>query len=196
MADNQHKTPYIWVNEFTEAAVKSFYEDFFELEADPTITLIPIFIDSYGGSVDGLFAMRDLIKNSEKPVATICVGKAMSAGAGLLASGHKGLRFMAKDAEVMIHELSTGFWGKNQDIQSTAKWTEKLNKRLLKNLAEDMDQPIKLLEAELHKQKNADWYLSSREAKKWGVVDYIEIPRIMYREPQSVLVTLQRKKGT
>lgn len=193
MSEHANKKPYIWVNEFTESSVKDFYENFLELEMDHSVPVITVFIDSYGGNVDSLFAMRDLIKSTTKPVATVCVSKAMSAGAALLASGTKGLRFMSKDSEVMIHELSSGSWGKNHEIQSTSKWLDKMNKKLIKNLAEDMGKPVNKIEQQLHKIKNVDWFLSSTQAKRWGVVDHVDIPRIMYHEPVAMLSIMEKE---
>lgn len=187
MRDHEEKQPYIWVNSFNEDDVRSFYNLFFELEANARIPVIIVFIDSYGGNANGLFAMRDLIKSSEKPVATVCIGKAMSAGACLLAAGHPNLRFISKDADIMIHEVSSGFEGKNQEMQSASKWTDKLNHKLIKNLAEDMGVYKKDIDDQLKKVKNADWYLTPKEAKKWGLVDHIEIPRILYHDAAVVL---------
>lgn len=192
MADLEEKKPYIWVNEFSELAVRNFYADFFELEAHSSFPMITVFIDSYGGSLDGMFAMRDLIKGSHKPVSTICVGKAMSAGACLLASGTKGLRFMSKDAEIMIHEASTEMEGKNQDLQSTTRQMGKLNKKMLKNLAADMGKSITDINNQIHKIKNVDWYLTSSEAKKWGIIDNIEIPRIVYADSSVMLMSADK----
>lgn len=190
MVDSREKKPYIWVNEFTELAVRDFYSDFFELEMESSLPMITVFIDSYGGSLDGMFAMRDLIKGSAKPVSTICIGKAMSAGACLLASGTKGLRFMSKDAEIMVHEASTGMMGKNEDLQSSTRQIGKLNKKMLRNLAEDMGKTVGEVNSQIHKIKNVDWYLNASEAKKWGIVDNIEIPRIVYAESAAMLMTV------
>ena len=194
MSSDDLKHSFLWVNSFDEGDVKEFYSDFFSLESDPSIPVITVFIDSYGGTVEGLTAMRDLIKSSEKPVATVCVGKAMSAAASLLACGHKGLRFISKDSSVMIHEISSGFLGKNEEIKSVSRQTDKLNNILMKNLAEDMGKTKKQLENQLHKVRNADWYLTPTEAKKWGIVDHISIPRISHTNPTLMLKITQNKK--
>jgi len=195
MSEGQDNSPFIWVNEFTEESVKGFYESFLSLESDRTMPMITIYIDSYGGDVCGLMAMRDLVKSTEKPVATVCIGKAMSAGACLLASGTEGLRFMSKHAEVMIHESHGGVFGKNSEIQSGSKRSDRINQRMLKNLADDMGVPFGDIDKKLQSCKNADWFLSAPEAKKWGVIDNIEIPRIMYQDSATVLVRLPKKKG-
>src|SRR5574343_416254 len=91
----------IWVTKFTDASLVHFYEKFSKLESDPSVGVILIYISSYGGSAHNMSAMRDLIKSSSKPVATVCIGKAFSSGAMLLAAGTKGLRFITESGQIM-----------------------------------------------------------------------------------------------
>lgn len=167
----------IWVTEFSSDAVVSFYEKFFEFERREDMRIIPVFINSYGGEVYALTAMRDLIKSSPKPVATIAVGMAMSCGASLLASGTKKLRFAAQTSHIMIHQVSGVAPGKAADITASAEVIAGLNKSLLAMLAKDSGTKLSKLEKEIHKRHNADWTLSTEEAKEWGIIDYIGIPR-------------------
>ena len=51
---------------------------------------IRLVISTYGGSVHEMFALYDMIKYIKCPVRTIALGKVMSAGVLLLASGEKG----------------------------------------------------------------------------------------------------------
>jgi ATP-dependent Clp protease protease subunit len=140
---------------------------------------IPVVISSYGGSVHNLAAMRDMIKAASKPVATIAIGKAMSAGIGLLACGTKGMRFAASDASMMIHEASSMAWGKSSDVTNEAKDLERATRQYLGNLAKDMGKKFKDLRKELDKHRNVDWYLSAKQAQKWGVVDHVGFPKII-----------------
>jgi len=105
----------VYVNEFSEEAVKIFLEDITKAN-NTSQPIIPIYIDSYGGDVYALMAMIDIIENSDKPCATICVGKAMSCGAVLLACGEKGHRYISKNATVMIHDVSSFSEGKSEEI--------------------------------------------------------------------------------
>lgn len=187
--DGEEESPSIWVNSFGEIGLKRFMEKFFKLESDPEISLIPIFISSYGGSVHGLLGMRDIIKSSSKPVATIALGKAMSAGACLLASGDKGLRFVAPSASIMVHEVSSGGWGKSNDLQIAAAETERLNAVLLKNLSEDTGKTVQQIHEKFASLKNADWFLSASEAVKFGLADNIAVPRLAQQPIVSGLVT-------
>lgn len=180
--------PYIWVNDFDEDSLSRFYKKFLELESSPLIPIIPIMISSYGGDVSVLMAMRDVIKSSTKPVATIALGKAMSSGACLLAAGTKGFRFASKDTAIMIHEVSGMTMGKATDVSEQAAIMQDLNKKLLANLAKDSGRSLKDVEKKLKIKKNADWTLTSGEAKDWGIVDHIAIPRLMFTEPGVALM--------
>jgi ATP-dependent Clp protease protease subunit len=169
---------YVWIDEFDNDSLRDFYRKFNELESDPTVQVIPVIINSYGGDVHIVLAMRDMIKSSPKPVATIAMGKAMSAGASLLAAGTPGFRFVSPDAYIMIHEISSGMEGKANEIAHEAVLVAEMQKRLFKRLAIDTNNSIETIEAQIAKKKNADWTMTAVEAKKWGLVDHIEVPRV------------------
>lgn len=181
MENSMMHTPssFIWVSEFTPQAAEAFYQKFLELEANPEIKIIPVFINSYGGDVYALNAMKDLMKSSHKPVATIGVGMAMSAGAFLLSAGTKGYRFASPDVKIMIHQVSSLVPGKAADIEESAAQIANLNKMLLSDMAESANKSVKKIEEMIKSKHNADWTLSANEAKKWGFIDHVGVPRIV-----------------
>lgn len=179
----------VWVTDFDSESTARFYSKFMELERNDQIHMIPVFVNSYGGDVYALTAMRDLIKSSRKPVATIGVGMAMSCGASLLASGTKGFRFAAKDMHILIHQVSSLSLGKMSDIQESARVTKDLNKKMFDNLAADCGRKPGEFEKEIKKRLNVDWTLSAASAKRWGLVDQIGIPRVMGQSSADVLAT-------
>ena len=87
---------------------------------------INLFVNSYGGVVDDLLAMIDTMNLVKNDIATIGLGCCASCGALLLASGTKGKRFMTENARVMIHQVSSGAFGKNSDIQIRAKEVDRI----------------------------------------------------------------------
>jgi ATP-dependent Clp protease protease subunit len=196
--DEINKPRSVWVTDFNTDSIRKFYDDFVDIEADPIIEIVPIFINSYGGQVYSLIAKRDLIKSSNKPVATICLGKAMSCGASLLAAGTKGLRFASPDSRILIHQISSMTLGKASDIKEDAAQIQALNEMMLKNLSEDTGMSVGKLKREIKNRDNADWTLSAEEAKKWGLIDHIGVPRHIYRHMQTALSvalnSLQTKK--
>jgi len=69
--------------------------------------VIPIIINSNGGSVMALNRMIDAIESVQeiKPVATLVNGAAMSAAAILAAAGTKGLRYAGDLSDFLVHEI-------------------------------------------------------------------------------------------
>lgn len=170
----------IYVTKFDIDVGKDFYTKFRQLEADPKVKVIPIVIQSYGGSVHALFAMLDLIASSTKPVCTVGIGCAMSCGSVLLAAGTPGYRYLGPNSQVMIHEVSAGAGGKVTDMAGSMRNAQLLNDILLKKLAvfckkKDRNFFHKLLRGKL----NVDWYLNGKECKKLGLIDKIGVPRFM-----------------
>ena len=186
MLQGHPQSQYMWVTGFEEEDLHRFMHQFFELESDPQISVITIYISSYGGDVMSLNAMRDIIKSSRKPVSTVAMGKCMSAGACLLAAGQKGLRFVSPSSTIMIHELSSGTWGKESEIQSSAEWLKIINKSLLSNLSKDMGVSYEYLRSKMDSKNNTDWYINAQEAVKEGVADQVGIPRIVEESAMSL----------
>lgn len=177
---------FILVVNFTEEAFGAFLKEFVALERNENVETIVIYISSYGGYVDCLNPMRDLIKSCTKPVATVVLGKAMSCGVCLAASGTPGYRFAAPTCSFMIHEISGGAHGKHADIEITAEEMKRINKVTMTNLAQDMGKSYKWLMGKLHDRKNTDWYMDSKGALDLGIIDHIGIPRVNFTKQEKV----------
>ncbi len=130
---------------------------------------IYLYINSPGGSVTATLAMLDTMNHIKPDVSTVCVGIAASGGAVLLSAGKKGKRRILPNAEVMIHQPWGGAEGQATDIEITAKHIlstrEKLNKILSKNTGKALK--------DIEKDVERDFYMSSEDAKKYGIVDEI-----------------------
>lgn len=134
--------------------------------------------------------MRDLIKSSSKPVATVAVGMAFSCGALLLAAGTKGFRFASKDAQIMIHQVSGMAGGKASDIVESARTYESINTLMIQNLAEDIGKKPEFLSKMIYSKHNTDWTVSAQEAQTLGLVDHVAIPRLGYNPGEMYLSTI------
>lgn len=178
---------HIWVTNFDGDSVIGFYEQFMEQEQNPLMDIIPVYVNSFGGQVHSLIAKRDLIKTSAKPVSTIAVGKAMSCGASLLASGSKGYRFASTDTRILIHQVSSMTLGKASDIKTDAEQVQDLNDMMLRNLAEDTGNSVAKLKQEIRNRENTDWTMTPQEALKWGMIDGVGIPRYIWGSTQGAL---------
>ena len=130
---------------------------------------ISLYINSPGGSVSGGLAIYDTMNFVKSDVSTICVGMAASMGAFLLSSGARGKRFCLPNSEVMIHQPLGGAQGQATEIKIAAerilKLKSKLNKLLSKNTGQSLDK--------IEQDTERDYFLSSDEALKYGLVDKI-----------------------
>jgi ATP-dependent Clp protease, protease subunit len=140
--------------------------------------VIPVVIDSAGGCVYSLFSILSDIESSRLPVATICVGKAMSAGSVLLAHGSPGMRFIDPNSTVMIHEISSSiWWSKLAELKVNVEEADRLNQIVFMKMALACGHKKKEYFLNIiNQKKNADWYLDCFEAKKHKLVDHIGIP--------------------
>lgn len=134
----------------------------------PTEPILMV-LDSYGGYIDSMFAIIDTMELIRCDVYTLCVGKAMSAGAAILLSGAKGKRLITPRARVMLHQLSSFAFGKIDDMDNDV--TE--SKRLQEEMVKLIESRTKLKGKKLRQMLAKDSYLSAREAIKYGVVDKI-----------------------
>ena len=171
-----HRNPImIRVNKFDEDSAKDF-SDKMAIAHNTGQKVIPIIIDSYGGQVYSLLSMISEIKNSEIPVATIIQGKAMSCGAILFSFGEDGLRFMDKDATVMIHDVSAGAVGKVEDMKVSVEETERLNKKVFKMMARQIGKSDEYFLKKLKEKGHTDWFLEPANCKKIGLANHLRVP--------------------
>lgn len=167
----------VTVNKFNEESAHQFKKDMVKAQNSGQ-KIIPIEIDSYGGEVYSLLKMIDVIKASSVPVATICIGKAMSCGAILLTFGAEGHRYMAPSSTVMIHDVSSGSWGKVEDIKTDAKEVDRLNQFVYRMMANNCGKDSEYFLKIVHEKSHADWYLDAEEAKKHNVVNHLRVPKM------------------
>jgi len=130
---------------------------------------IHLYINSPGGSVTAGLAIIDTMNFIKSDVSTICVGIAASMGALILSSGHKGKRFSLPNSEVMIHQVMGGTEGQASDIAINAKHILRTKDTLNKILAQNTNKKIDQVE----KDSDRDYWMTSDEAKKYGIVDDI-----------------------
>ena len=130
---------------------------------------IYMYINSPGGSVTSGMAIYDTMNYIKSDVRTICVGIAASMAAFLLSSGTKGKRFALENADVMIHQPLGGMQGQASDMEIACKRILKMKDKLNKILAKNTNQSL----TKIKKDTDRDYYLSSHEAKEYGLIDQI-----------------------
>ena len=139
------------------------------LESENPDTDISLYINSPGGSVSAGLSVFDTMNFIKPDVSTLCMGIAASMGAFLLAAGTKGKRFALPNSRVMIHQPSGGAQGQATDIEIQAREILKLRENLNQVLAERTSQPIEKIRADSER----DYFMSSGEAKEYGLIDEV-----------------------
>ena len=130
---------------------------------------INFYINSPGGLVTAGLGIYDTMQYIKPDVQTICCGQAASMGALLLATGTAGKRFSLPNSRVMIHQPSGGFQGQHSDIEIQAKEISKIREVLDGILAKHTGQDSKTI----HKDTERDNYMTSEEAKTYGLIDHV-----------------------
>jgi ATP-dependent Clp protease protease subunit len=132
---------------------------------------INLIVSTYGGSVDEMFSLYDTIKFLPCEVHTVALGKVMSAGVLLLASGVKGKRMIGQSARIMIHPVSGGAYGNIFEMMNEGKE----HKRLYDLMIEALIKETNLKKSEISKMMESghDYYLTPEDAIKFGIVDKI-----------------------
>ncbi len=130
---------------------------------------ISLYINSPGGSITAGMAIMDTMNFIKSDVSTICIGMAASMGAFLLSCGEKGKRYILPNAEVMIHQPLGGVQGQATEIKIVAERILKLKEKLNMLLAKNTGKSIK----EITKDTERDYFLDSKEALEYGLVDKI-----------------------
>lgn len=144
------------------------------LESEDPDKDIHVYVNSPGGSVTAGLAIYDTMQYIRPEVSTICIGIAASMAAVLLTGGAKGKRTALPNARVMIHQPWGGVQGTASDISIQAEEILKTKKRINEIIAFHTGKPVETIQ----KDTDRDYYLSSQEAKDYGLIDNILIKRI------------------
>lgn len=134
---------------------------------------IQIYINSPGGSVYAGLGIYDTMQLVKPEVATICTGMAASMGAVLLCAGAPGKRSALKHSRVMIHQPSGGFQGVSTDMEINLKEILKIKEELYNIISHHSGQPYD----KVYKDSERDYWMTSHEAKEYGMVDEVLLPR-------------------
>lgn len=129
--------------------------------------IIHLHVNTYGGSIFAAFAAIDTIRRLKSKIYTYVDGSVASAGTLLIAVGHK--RFIGQYSHLLIHQLSSGVYGKFAEIED-----EFFNCSNLMKLTKDFykkytKMPMKKLEEILKR----DIWLNAQECLEYGIVDEI-----------------------
>ena len=136
----------------------------YSLEETPKIYL---HINSYGGSVFAGFSSVDYIKNSAVPVVSVINGCAASAATIMSVVAHE--RLIHEHSFMLIHQLSSGMWGKYEAMKDDMKNNELLMKKIINVYQEN----TKIPKSKISDILKRDLWWDAKTCLKYGLVDDI-----------------------
>lgn len=139
------------------------------LEAEDPDKDIYLYINSPGGVITSGFSIYDTMNYIKPDVCTICIGQAASMGAFLLSCGAPGKRYTLPNSRIMIHQPLGGARGQATDIEIQAREILRMKEILNGILAKNTGQKL----SKIVKDTERDFFMSSAEAKEYGLVDKI-----------------------
>lgn len=130
---------------------------------------IPIFlhINSFGGSVFDALTAIDVIKSCSIPIYTIIEGATASAGTLMSVVGKK--RYIRPNAHMLIHQLSSGFWGKMNEIEDDFA----NNKHLMEKILDIYKKHASIPRKGLNDILKHDLWWDADKCIQYGLVDEI-----------------------
>lgn len=130
---------------------------------------ITLIINSPGGSVPGMLAIRDCMRAIPCDVATINLGMAYSAGQFLLSSGAPGKRYAMEHSKVLLHQGSSGIAGTAMDIAIQADDLRHARDTVLSLVAQDTGQDRDVIEQDSRRDR---WF-DAQESLEYGFIDHV-----------------------
>lgn len=134
---------------------------------------IDFYLSTYGGAADDMFALYDVMRQilPTTEIHTIGMGKVMSAGVLLLASGTKGKRKIGKYCRVMIHSAMAGSHGSLPNLVNELEALQQIQEDYITALSDETNMSKQEIKNMLERKVNV--YLSAEEAVKLGIADII-----------------------
>jgi len=134
---------------------------------------IRFYISTYGGSADEMMAIYDMMRLTKlnRDIETIGMGKIMSAGTLILASGTRGKRKIMKNCRVMLHAVSAGSMGTIHNLVNEMEEIQNIQDAYIATLCAETLLTKRQLKKMLDQKVNV--YLTAEEAVEYGLADEV-----------------------
>lgn len=177
--DEQFQTRNVFfVGDVTETSFKTAVERIFTLAEQDSTKPIHFIIDSFGGEVDEALAIHDAIRIIGTPVHTVGLGKIMSAGCLILASGARDHRTMAKHSRLMYHEGKEfhhgNVWEQKRFIAEFERQEKDFDRVVAELTGRTFEEVVALYKTgDGTRIQGVDKYMTATQAKSFGFVDEV-----------------------
>ena len=171
LSTNKFHHVYVFGTEVTADSVGRCVEQLTKWSRLEPKCAMEIVFNSPGGGVIAGMAMYDYLiylRGLGHDITTVALGHAASMAGILLQAGTT--RVIGRESWLLIHEISFAAIGKIGEIEDTTEWVKRIQKRVL----DIFSQRSKMTPSQLEKRwKRKDWWLSSDECLKLGLVDEV-----------------------
>lgn len=157
--------------DITEQQISAITSTMFVLAGQDPHKPIQLIVSTYGGVIDEMFGMYDVMQFIPCEVQTVGIGKIMSAGVLLLAAGAKGSRQISENSRVMIHSIRGGAVGNIFEIINETDEMKRMQRKLTDLLVKHSSMTVQ--QVEKYMKAGHDCYITPDEAVKLGLVDTI-----------------------
>lgn len=130
-----------------------------------TEPIVTLYVNSPGGSIFDVWSMIDAVQNCRVHVRSIVTGYAASAGALLALSADS--RYIMPNAYMLIHSVSTGFWGDHEDLEDEVRIMRMLRQQMRKYVTKHTN----LSKQTIKEYMKRNWWLDAKTALKDGFVE-------------------------
>lgn len=130
--------------------------------------MIRVHIMSEGGDIFSGLNMMNVLEQSRVKVVTIAQGACCSAATFVLLGGSE--RHMGRNAYLLIHQISTEFWGNFQELKNEMKSTDKFMAMIKKMYLSK----TKIPEKKFKRLMKKDIYLTPDKCIKYEIVSVLE----------------------
>ena len=132
-----------------------------------------LIVSTNGGSALEMFSIYDTIRmiKEQAPVSTVGLGKVMSAGVLILASGTKGHRKIGKHCRVMIHGVASGYAGSIHSLENELEEVQWIQQQYIALLANETDMTQKYIKNLISRKVNV--YLTAEQSVEYGIADEV-----------------------
>src|SRR4029078_9335939 len=143
---------------------------FIHLESENPDKDINLYINSPGGDITALFAIYDTMQFIKNDIATICLGQAASAAAGLIAAGTKGKRLALPHSRILLHQpYGQVGYGQGTDLELAAEEILRLRELVAAILVHHTGQT----EERGHADTDRAFIMEADEAVAYGIIDAV-----------------------
>ena len=158
-----------------ESGVRQELKDPLDPNSEIITTCEPMemIVSTYGGSAMDMFGIHDMMREVREDcdIATVGVGKVMSAGVLILASGTKGKRRIGRNCRVMIHSVIGGTHGPMHNLENEMDEIRWIQEKYIETLVAETDMTKRMVKKMLDRKVNI--YLTAEQAVEYGIADEV-----------------------